>query len=71
MSVVKHTDDALMNHLIAALPADEFIRLKPSLEPVSLALGEVIYESGEQLEYIYFPTTAIISLLHNGEWLHG
>jgi CRP-like cAMP-binding protein len=53
-----------MNHLIAALPADEFIRLKPNLEPVSLALGEVIYESGEQLEYIYFPTTAIISLLY-------
>ena len=64
MSVVKHTDDALMNHLIAALPTEEFIRIKPSLEPVSLSLGEVIYESGEQLEYIYFPTTAIISLLY-------
>jgi CRP-like cAMP-binding protein len=64
MGVVKHTDDALMNHLIAALPEDEFIRLKPNLEPVSLSLGEVIYESGEQLEYIYFPTTAIISLLY-------
>ena len=61
---VKHTDDALMNHLIAALPDDEFIRIKPTLEPVSLALGEVIYESGEQLDYIYFPTTAIISLLY-------
>lgn len=64
MSVVKHTDDALMNHLIAALPADEFIRIKPKLETVSLSLGEVIYESGEMLEYIYFPTTAIISLLY-------
>ena len=64
MSVVKHTDDALMNHLIAALPADEFIRIKPNLEPVSLSLGQVIYESGEQLEYIYFPTSAIISLLY-------
>ena len=64
MSVVKHTDDALMNHLLAALPPDEFSRLKPSLEPVSLSLGEVIYESGEQLEHIYFPTTAIISLLY-------
>jgi CRP-like cAMP-binding protein len=61
---VKHTDDALMNHLIAALPEDEFIRIKPTLEPVSLSLGEVIYESGEQLDYIYFPTTAIISLLY-------
>lgn len=64
MSVVKHTDDALMNHLLAALPPDEFSRLKPSLEPVSLSLGEVIYESGEELEHIYFPTTAIISLLY-------
>ena len=64
MSVVKHTDDAQMNHLIAALPPDEFSRVRASLEPVTLALGEVIYESGEQLEYIYFPTTAIISLLY-------
>ena len=64
MSVVGHKDDALLNHLIAALPTDEFLRLKSSLEPVTLSLGEVIYESGEQLEYIFFPTTAIISLLY-------
>ena len=64
MPAVKHTDDARMNHLLAALPAEEFDRLKIDLEPVSLSLGEVIYESGEQLEYIYFPTTAIISLLY-------
>src|SRR5688572_12460251 len=64
MGVVDHKDDARMNHLIAALPEDEFLRLKPNLEPVSLSLGEVIYESGEQLRYIYFPTTAIISLLY-------
>ena len=60
----KQTDDALMNHLLAALPAEEFARIKLDLEPVSLPLGKVIYESGEQLEYIYFPTTAIISLLY-------
>ena len=60
----KHTDNALMNHLLAALPADEFETLKPNLERVSLALGEVIYESGEMLEYVFFPTTAIISLLY-------
>jgi len=61
---VNHTDDARTNHLLAALPADEFSRLEPNLEPVSLSLGEVIYESGEQLDHIYFPTTAIISLLY-------
>ena len=64
MTTSKHTDSALMNHLLAALPEIEFARLKSSLEPVSLALGEVIYESGEQLEYVFFPTTAIISLLY-------
>ena len=64
MPVAKHRDDARMNHLLAALPDDEFARLKSSLEPVLLPLGKVIYESGEQLEYIYFPTTAIISLLY-------
>ena len=64
MPTAKHTDDALMNHLLAALPDDEFTRLKPNLEPVSLQLGQVIYESGEQLDYVYFPTTAIISLLY-------
>jgi CRP-like cAMP-binding protein len=64
MRAAKHTDDARMNHLLAALPGDEFDRLKADLEPVSLPLGKVIYESGEQLEHIYFPTTAIISLLY-------
>ena len=59
MRVAKHTDDPRMNHLLAALPGDEFDRLEPALEPVSLAFGKVLYESGEQLEYIYFPTTAI------------
>ena len=60
----QHTDNALTNHLLAALPAEEFARLEPDMERTSLALGEVIYESGEQLEYVYFPTTAIISLLY-------
>lgn len=60
----KHSDSAYMNHLLAALPEDEFARLSPHLEPVSLELGQVIYESGELLEYVYFPSTAIISLLY-------
>jgi len=64
MLVTQHTEDARMNHLLAALPADEFAHLKSNLEPILLPLGKVIYESGEQLEYVYFPTTAIISLLY-------
>ena len=68
----KHKDDALMNHLLAALPADQFASLKPYLEPVSLALGEVIYESGEQLEYIFFFYHGdYFAPLHNGKCFNG
>jgi CRP-like cAMP-binding protein len=52
------------NHLLARLPQEEYERLLPHLEHVSFALGEVVYESGGQMGYIYFPTTAIISLLY-------
>jgi CRP-like cAMP-binding protein len=52
------------NRLLARLSAEELERLRPHLEHVSFALGEVIYESGGQQSYIYFPTTAIISLLY-------
>lgn len=52
------------NRLLAMLPREEYQMLSPNLEPVALRLGEVIYESGGQQHYIYFPTTAIISLLY-------
>jgi CRP-like cAMP-binding protein len=52
------------NQLLAALPVEEYERLSPHLGQVSFALGEVIYEPGERLDYVYFPTTAIISLLY-------
>lgn len=57
------------NHLLAALPAEIFERISPHLELVSMPLGEVLYESGGQLQHVYFPTTAIVSLhylLENG-----
>jgi len=52
------------NHLLAALPTAEFERLAPHLEPVPMRLGEYLYEPGSQLRYVYFPTTAIVSLLY-------
>ena len=64
MPTATHSENALSNHLLAALPAEEFASLEPNLEPVTLLLGDSIYESGEQLEYVFFPTTAIISLLY-------
>jgi CRP-like cAMP-binding protein len=50
------------NHLLAALPAEEFGRLAARLELVSMPLGEVLYEPGGQLQHAHFPTTAIVSL---------
>jgi len=55
------------NRLLAALPNDEYQRLLPELGNVSFALGEVVYEFGGQLDYVYFPTTAIVSLLYTME----
>src|SRR3989344_734361 len=55
------------NHLLAALPTAEFERLAPHLELVPMLLGETLYESGGQLLHVYFPTTAIVSLLYNLE----
>jgi CRP-like cAMP-binding protein len=52
------------NRLLAMLPTEEYEHLLPHLEHVNFTLGEVIYESGGQQSYIYFPTTAIISLLY-------
>lgn len=52
------------NHLLGALPAAEFDHLVPHLELVPMPLGEVLYESGGRLQYVYFPTTSIVSLLY-------
>ncbi|MEO8466996.1 MAG: Crp/Fnr family transcriptional regulator [Gammaproteobacteria bacterium] len=50
------------NHLLAALPTAEFERLAPHLQLVPLPLGEVLYEPDAQMQFAYFPTTAIVSL---------
>ncbi len=50
--------------LLAALPAADYERVRPQLEPVALDLGRAIYESGGQQVYVYFPITSIISLLY-------
>lgn len=52
------------NHLLGALPADDYARLAPSLELVPMPLGHVLYESGKALRHVYFPTTSIVSLLY-------
>ncbi len=57
-------DDPLSNFLLACLPEEDFKRFAAKLEPVPCKLGRVIYESGDRLEFAYFPTTVIISMLY-------
>lgn len=56
--------DRKANHLLAALPDAEWQRWLPQLESVDMPLGEVLYESGNTLSHVYFPTTSIVSLLY-------
>jgi CRP-like cAMP-binding protein len=64
MSVAANSTNALKNYLLAALPADKFARVQSKLEPISFKLGEVLYESGDKMDYAFFPTTAIVSMLY-------
>ena len=52
------------NHLLAALPVDELERLRPHLQLTEMPLGKVLYESGDALRHVYFPTDSIVSLLY-------
>lgn len=67
MTVFAKPDETAENRLLASLPADEYERLLPRLEQVSFSLGEVVYEFGGQLDYVYFPTNSIVSLLYTME----
>ena len=61
MTLEHHPKD---NELLAALPDAEWQRWRSQLERVQMPLGEVLYESGVTLKHVYFPTTAIVSLLY-------
>jgi CRP-like cAMP-binding protein len=54
----------LSNRLLAKLPAADFKRLLPQLEPVSLATGQDLYKFGKEMDFAYFPETAVISHLY-------
>jgi CRP-like cAMP-binding protein len=56
--------DPQQNHLLAALSAAERERLFPHLQLVPMQLGKVLYESGDLLRHVYFPTDSIVSLLY-------
>ena len=52
------------NALLAALPSAERSRFSDDLELVPMALGQVLYESGQTMTHAYFPTDCVISILY-------
>jgi hypothetical protein len=67
MSLNVGPNQLVENRLLAALPPEEYERLLPELHQVSFTLGEVVYEFGGHLDYVYFPTDSIVSLLYTME----
>lgn len=62
--------DPTHNQLLGSLSIEQWERWRPQLQYVAMPLGHVLYEPGDTLNHVYFPTTAIISLLYvmkNGE----
>jgi len=54
---------AAKNGLLAALPSEDYQRLLANIEPVTLTYGQVLYETGQRIEHVYFPEDSIVSLL--------
>lgn len=61
---MKDGHDPLENHLLGALSGMDWARVSAHLALVEMPLGQVVYESGDQLHHVYFPTTSIVSLLY-------
>jgi CRP-like cAMP-binding protein len=64
ISTLKEMHNPRQNHLLAALPKSDYNLLLPRLELVELPLGKILYESSHTFTNVYFPTTAIVSLLY-------
>jgi CRP-like cAMP-binding protein len=57
------TPAPIENKILAALPAKEYARLAPHLTPVELPLGETLYKTEDQMEYVYFPNSGVVSFV--------
>lgn len=67
MPIPKPIDSPRNNRLLAALPDGEFEKLLPVLEHVELEAGAILWETDEMGEYLYFPTTCLISLVYQND----
>lgn len=67
MSGSKESNPPQSNRLLSALPEQDYQRLRPNLEPVSLSAGKILYHAGEAIEHAYFLTSGMISLVATAE----
>lgn len=67
MNALEQSQNSCRNRLLAKLPVEEYERLTPHLEAVAFDLGDIIYQSGGHIDYIYFLTDCIVSLLYTME----
>ena len=63
MSATNIEQAAIGNRLLGALPGEDFERMRPHLETVSLKLSEVLHRTDDHVEHVYFPVDSIVSLL--------
>src|SRR5262249_30028541 len=61
MSLLQKRQPPVDNVLLAGLPAKDYQRLLPQLEPFPLEFKAVLYELGTLVEYVYFPSTGVVS----------
>ncbi len=64
LTFMRKSHDPKQNHLLAALFAEDYGRLLPGLELIKMPLGASVYERGVPMDYVYFPTTCMVSLLY-------
>jgi CRP-like cAMP-binding protein len=63
MRPVPKADKTPQNKILAALPSKEYQRLLPHLTPISLGIGETLYETEETIKHVYFPNWGVVSLV--------
>ena len=51
------------NHILASLPVEDYERLSPHLEAVELKHSQILYEAGSKMDYVYFPSNSMVSLI--------
>lgn len=54
---------SIINHILKALPKEDFERLLPDLEPVELIFGQVLYQAEEPITHVYFPNNSTVSVI--------